>query len=106
MSEVGATASAKEVDGAFVVLKGSTARRNGSPSWDSYITLRDELVAQSKLRPKGEDLYEFASDVEFSSPSAAAAIVAADRNGRITWKLAGGKTYAEWKESQVKDAES
>jgi hypothetical protein len=33
--------------------------------------LRDELVAQGKLIPKSDDLFEFAEDVEFSSPSAA-----------------------------------
>jgi hypothetical protein len=39
-------------------------------------------------------------------PSAAATVVAAgNRNGRITWKLPDGRTYAEWKESQVEDAE-
>lgn len=106
MQDVGASATAKEVDGTFVVLKGSTARKQGSPSWDSYITLRDDLVAQKKLVPRTDDLFEFAEDVEFSSPSAAAAVVAAaNRNGRITWKLASGVTYAQWKESQVEQAE-
>jgi hypothetical protein len=106
MAEVGVVAHAKEVDGSFVVLKGSTARRHGSPSWDSYITLRDDLVAQGKLVPKDNDFFEFASDLEFSSPSAAAAVVAAaNRNGRITWKLPDGRTYAQWKEAQVEEAE-
>ena len=102
MSDVGATAKAREVDGSFVVLKGSTARKNGSPSWNSYVSLREDLIRQGKLVPKGNDLYEFVEDVEFSSPSAAAAIVAAaNRNGRSTWKLQNGDTYAAWKESQA-----
>ena len=106
MAEVGTIAHAKEVEGTFVVLKGSTARRNGSASWDSYITLRDELIAQEKLVPLGSDFFEFAGDIEFSSPSAAAAVVAAaNRNGRITWKLDDGRTYAQWKEAQVEEAE-
>ena len=106
MAEVGANAHAKEVDGTFVVLKGSTARRNGSPSWDSYTALRDELVARAKLVPRDNDYFEFAGDVEFTSPSAAAAVVAAaNRNGRITWKLDDGRTYAEWKQAQVAEAE-
>lgn len=106
MSEVGASASAREINGSFVVLKGSTARRNGSPSWDSYIPLREDLVAQGKLVPRDNDYFEFSGDVEFSSPSAAAAVVAAaNRNGRITWKLPDGRTYAQWKESQVEEAE-
>lgn len=106
MSDVGTMATAREIDGNFVVLKGSTARRQGSPSWDSYATLRDELVAQRKLVAKNDDLFEFAEDVEFSSPSAAAAVIAAaNRNGRITWKLSDGQTYAQWKEAQVERAE-
>ena len=107
MAEVGAHAKAKEIDGSFVVLIGSTARREGSKSWDSYITLRDDLVKQGKLVAKNTELYEFTEDVEFSSPSAAAAVVAAaNRNGRLTWKLEDGRTYAEWKESQVEAGEA
>ncbi len=69
MSEVGASATALEIDGRFVVLKASTARKAGSASWDSYITLRDDLVAQQKLVSKDEKMLTFAEDVEFSSPS-------------------------------------
>jgi len=69
---VGANAAAYEVDGEFVVVRRSTARREGSASWDSYITLRDSLVKDAKLVVKDDALYEFTSDVEFSSPSAAA----------------------------------
>jgi hypothetical protein len=106
MSDVGTLATAREIDGTFVVLKGSTARRQGSPSWDSYITLRDDLVARGKLVIRTDELFEFAEDVEFTSPSAAAAVIAAaNRNGRITWKLPGGQTYAEWKEAQVENAD-
>jgi hypothetical protein len=101
MSDVGVWATAREVDGTFVVLKGSTARRQASPSWDSYIKLRDDLVAQLKLVDKDAEQLKFSIDVEFSSPSAAASVVAAaNRNGRKTWKLTDGRTYAEWKESQ------
>jgi hypothetical protein len=106
MADVGAQATAREIAGRFVVLKGSTARRQGTPAWDAYIGLRDGLVDQQKLVPQDDKLFVFAEDVEFNSPSAAAAVVAAaNRNGRVTWKLPGGKTYAEWKESQVDDAE-
>jgi hypothetical protein len=106
MEEVGVTAHAKEGEGAFVVLKGSTARKTGSPAWDAYVALRDEIVAQEKLKSKDNENLEFASDVEFSSPSAAATVVAAgNRNRRITWKLADGRTYAQWKESQVEAGE-
>jgi hypothetical protein len=107
MQEVGASATAYEIDGRFVVLKGSTARQQGTPAWDSYISLRNKLVDQKKLVPKDDKLFVFTEDVEFSSPSAAATVVAAaNRNGRMSWYLdPGGQTYAEWKEAQVKAAE-
>ena len=65
MAEVGGVAHAKEVDGAFVVLKWSTARRNGTPSWDAYLGLREELLAQGKLVDKDSEFFQFTTDVEF-----------------------------------------
>lgn len=102
MEDVGARAVAYEVDGQFVVQSGSTARRQGPEWWKSYKELRDELVSEGKLLPKDDQFLEFSQNIEFGSPSAAAAVVAAaNRNGRVTWRLEDGRTYAEWKESQV-----
>jgi hypothetical protein len=102
LKEVGAEATAYEVNGQFIVAKGSTARHEGSPSWDSYISLRDSLVKDGKLMVKSDKLFEFVTDVEFSSPSAAAAVAtASNRNGRTTWHLEDGRTYAEWKQAQL-----
>lgn len=105
MDEVGVLARAKEIDGRFVVLKGSTARRQGTPAWDSYVGLRESLVDQGKLAVIDEKLFSLVEDVEFSSPSAAATVLAAaNRNGRITWHLPDGRTYADWKSAQVEEA--
>lgn len=103
MQDVGAYAIAHEIDGQFVVQRGSTARREMNKSWDSYIAVRESLIKQGKLRPKNDELFEFVEDIEFSSPSAAASVIAGgNRNGRTSWKLeATGQTYAEWKEAQV-----
>lgn len=39
----------------------------------------------------------FASDYSFTSASAAAAaVIGASANGRISWKLADGRCYADW----------
>lgn len=103
-SEVGTRARAIESDGEFVVLKGSTARKEGNPSWTSYKELREELVQIGKLRPlPNSDYFEFADDVPFRSPSAAAAVIAGgNRNGRITWRVEGtDQTYADWQESRL-----
>jgi hypothetical protein len=104
-----ASAKAQEVDGEFVVLKGSTALATPKESWTSYRGLRDSLIEERKLvivpdRP----LYVFAEDVTLKSPSAGAAMVnAGNINGRTAWKVTGTKqTYADWHQSQMPDQES
>ncbi len=102
---VGVRAEAREVDGEFVVLKGSTARKHGVGSWTSYRGLRDDLVASGELVDTDDpDLYVFAEDVPFASPSAAATVIMARNcNGRREWKEGStGKTYGEWQELQLK----
>lgn len=106
MTDAGAEAHAQERDGVFIVMKGSTARIKTAPSLDNNIKVRDELVASKRLIPKDDHLFEFASDVEFSSPSSAATVVAGgNRNGRITWQLPDGRTYSDWKTQQIEAAE-
>jgi hypothetical protein len=108
MNPVGAQATAREYKGSFIVLKGSTARKDGVASWDSYRELRDRLVSEGKLSAGPDDRnYTFLDDVEFSSPSAAATVVnAGNQNGQIVWKVKDTEqTYREWKENQLKLAE-
>ena len=88
MSPVGTHAEAQEIDDEFIVSKGSTARKQGVPSWTTYRTLRDQLVSEGKLAD-GTDpsLYVFREDVPFSSPSAAAAVIfGGNRRGPMIWK--------------------
>jgi hypothetical protein len=106
-TDVGARARAIESDGEFVVLKGSTARKSGSASWTNYRELRDELLQAGKLRQTANPEYlEFAEDVPFRSPSAAAAVVAAaNRSGPAMWRVEGSnQTYSEWQESRLRAA--
>lgn len=105
LQSVGVKAEAREINGEFVVLKGSTARRHGTASWNTYRDLRDDLIESGKLVEASDpDLLVFAEDVPFSSPSAAASVVrAGNTNDRREWKEATtGKTYAEWQELQLK----
>ncbi|WP_298036482.1 GIY-YIG nuclease family protein [uncultured Desulfuromonas sp.] len=109
MATSGAKATAIEAGGEFVVLQGSTARKEGVPSWDTYRTLRDQLVADGKLvDAKKPDYFEFAEDVSFSSPSAASSVVAArNTNGRESWAIEGTRTtYAKWHEEKIASAAS
>jgi hypothetical protein len=63
------------------------------------------LQERGILKMAGDALL-FTSDYSFPSPSAAAAVVtAASANGRILWKLADGRTYAQWEADQSQDQE-
>lgn len=99
-----ASAKAQEIDGEFVVLKGSTALATPKGSWTGYRGLHDQLVKERKLvQAPDQSLYVFAENVAFKSPSAAAVIVnAGNTNGRTAWKFPFTKqTYADWHQAQL-----
>jgi hypothetical protein len=99
-STSGATARAQEIEDGFVVLAGSTARRQPSATFQArYRALRDRLLDEGKLVMEGAHQLRFTEDVVFTSPSAAAAVVAArSASGPREWKLeATGQAYMEWK---------
>jgi hypothetical protein len=101
----GVQARAREIEDAFVVLAGSTARKRATATFQiGYRALRDQLVANGKLVDGAEpDCYRFASDVAFSSPSAAASIIMArSASGPLEWKLTGSdQTYKEWRAARL-----
>src|SRR5262249_28455282 len=49
MTDVGTNASATEINGEFVVLKGSTACKTAKAGLITYRALRDQLLAEGKL---------------------------------------------------------
>lgn len=105
IESVGVKAEARELDGEFVVLKGSTARKKGTASWRTYRGLRDDLIASGRLvEATDPEFLVFAEDVPFASPSAAATVVrAGNANGRKEWKEATtGKSYADWQDLQLR----
>jgi hypothetical protein len=77
----------------FVVFQGSAAVAGElkSAQRSPYIAAqRKQLIADGTLIAKGEYL-EFTKDVEFSSPSTAAAVIrGASTNGLIVWKTKDG----------------
>jgi hypothetical protein len=109
-SPSGASAKAQEINGEFVVFKGSTARVTGPQGWTSYRGLRDQLVHEKKLVPcDSPEFYLFAEDVAFSSPTAGAVIVnAGNVSGRTgSWRVEGtSKTYQDWHEGKIASASS
>lgn len=101
----GASARAREDADGFVVLAGSTARRGGSETFPAgYRALRDKLLAGGQLTDDSSpELYRFATDVVFSSASAAASIIAArSAGGPLEWKLeTSGQTYRDWRAARL-----
>jgi hypothetical protein len=99
----GATATGQETAEGFVVFAGSTARRAVSSTFPAgYAALRDKLVAGAQLvAGVAPDVWTFATDVTFTSPSAAASIVSGrSASGPIEWKIQSqGLSYRDWRAS-------
>ncbi len=97
------SASAKQIDGDFVVLAGSQARFCWEGAKASYDSLHAQLIADNILIADGKNHRKFAEDYSFNSPSAASAVILgrAD-NGRLSWRLAStGESYADWQNAQI-----
>ncbi|MBA4146470.1 MAG: GIY-YIG nuclease family protein [Verrucomicrobia bacterium] len=82
----------------FVVLKDSTAvleERQSAKNWPSVLALRKQYITDGTLVLK-DGFYRFTRDVEFSSPSAAAAVIeGGSANGLIEWKTEDGKVLKQ-----------
>lgn len=82
----------------FVVLAGSQAVLSERPSAKKYpwpINMRQQLKDQGALEENGDHLM-FTNDIEFSSPSAAAAVIhGGHANGLTAWKNKNGKMLKE-----------
>lgn len=94
-----ASAIGRRTEGGFVVFAKSTAVLSVRPSaenqYPNTIALRNRLIQEKTLIEK-DGVYVFTKDVEFSSPSAAAAVVhGGSANGLTAWKDKAGKTLKE-----------
>ena len=82
----------------IIVLAGSQAVLNERPASQKYpwsLNMRQKLKDEGALTVKSDHLL-FTRDVEFSSPSAAAAVIhGGHANGLISWKNKDGKTLKE-----------
>lgn len=99
-------AHARLVDGSFVVVKGSSARRNWEGKQSGlgvYQALHGKLVTDGVLNTD-TDPAVFTTDYVFASPSAAAAVChGRSANGRTEWRHEpSGVTYAAWEEEQLR----
>ncbi len=86
------------VPNGLLVLKGSQAVLTERPSvekWPWPRNMRQKYIEEGVLANRTDKL-EFLEDVEFSSPSAAAAVIhGGHANGLIAWKDSTGKTLKD-----------
>ncbi|MQY27997.1 GIY-YIG nuclease family protein [Nocardia aurantia] len=101
MPKYDVVARAREVDGEFTVLEGSSARQSWTGADNGYGRLRRRLEEEGVLRQRGDGTTVFTRDYPFPSPSAAAAVVAGrNMNGRTEWRF-GLITLGEWQNREV-----
>jgi hypothetical protein len=97
-------ATGRQTDNGFVVLKGSQAVREERPSAHRYkyvTNMRSTLLEEGILIERNGYL-EFTRDYEFSSPSAAAAVIhGGSANGLIAWKDSKGVTLKQREQKEV-----
>lgn len=93
-----AVGKGKRTVNGFVVYKGSTAVLQDRPSAGKYpyvVSLRHRLIDEGALKEEN-GLFVFMKDVEFTSPSAAAAVIhGGSANGLTAWKDETGRTLKE-----------
>jgi hypothetical protein len=109
LSSSGTTASGQEINGEFVVLRGSLVRKQkGTSITPAQQEFREQLRKAGKLADSDQDAFwVFTDDVPFQSPSAAATIILGTSvNGRLYWKTQDTQqTYKDWQESLITAAE-
>ena len=80
------------------MFQGSQAKKDTVPSCHDYlINLRHRLI-QSEIMIEKNEIYEFAQDYVFNSPSTAGGVLLGrSTNGWTKWKNKEGKTLDELK---------
>jgi hypothetical protein len=100
----GLAASGYPSDEGFVVKAGSDGVVNINNGFKGgYPALREKLIHQGVLVPKpgNSSLLTFAVDYAFSSPSAAAAVIAGNNMaGTTAWKTGSGQTLGDYLDAQ------
>lgn len=100
----GLLATGRQTENGFVILKGSEAVLKERPSTQKYqyaANLRAELLSDKIVDVKADRLI-FVSDYEFSSPSAAAAVIhGGQANGLTAWRNKAGISLKEKEEKEI-----
>lgn len=104
LKKFGIAATAKEFDGEFTVLAGSTAKSDWQGVDVGYKQLREKLEKDGTLTLSADGKCRtFTHNQVFASPSAAAAVVVGrSANGRVEWKVQGRDvSYGSWQSEGV-----
>ncbi|WP_020538829.1 GIY-YIG nuclease family protein [Lewinella cohaerens] len=93
-------ATMQETDQGYIVLKGSEAKRELSPSCtETYRNMRRKLL-ETNIMIEDKNGLIFAEDAVFNSPSAASNMVLGrNSNGYTEWVTRKGKTFKEIQEA-------
>ncbi len=99
----------RQTDNGLVVLKGSEAVLKERPSTQKYkyaANLRKTLLDENIVEERNNRLV-FISDYEFSSPSAAAAVIhGGQANGLTSWKDSKGITLKQKEEKDIEQVDA
>ena len=102
-------ATGRQTDNGLVVLKGSEAVRDERASTKKYkyaANLRKTLLDENILEAKHDRLI-FVSDYEFSSPSAAAAVIhGGQANGLTSWKDSKDVSLKQKEEKDIRQVDA
>lgn len=94
----GLRAKGERTPNGFVVFQGSQAVLETRPSAAQYpytVKLREQLIQEEVLQ-RDTLAYVFTKDIEFSSPSAAAAVIhGGSANGMVVWRTGNGITLKQ-----------
>lgn len=96
-------AFAQEINGEFVVIKGSKFRKKVKKLVDNHIKIRSDMLQNGLLQDYDDKFYILMKNTTFITPSTAANMVAGTRlNGIERWIIEdSGITYKDWKEKQI-----
>ncbi len=92
----GVVAEGQRTPNGFVVFKDSTATLDLRPSAPPWVIKQRQMLTEAGILMPQEDCLLFTYEMEFSSPSAAAAVVCGGHvNGLTAWRNSDGKTLKE-----------
>ncbi|MGB0798028.1 MAG: DUF4357 domain-containing protein, partial [Planktomarina sp.] len=102
----GASATAVEIGGEFIILAGSVGLMQERVSFKDHIkSKRDGALKSGRVIRQSENLFRLVEDISFSSPSGASQfLMGTSRNGRADWRTANGTPYGDFKDRLLREA--